>query len=277
MTKGALGTLAWIGVAGAVRDRWFGIVALAFSALTLLVSAAALTGTDVVGFSAFDRTAASLISLTLLFVPLLGLVLGSGWIAGQRESGVLSLLLAQPVSRAQVYAAEYAGVAAAVVGATVAGFGLAGLVLSVRVGSERVAAYLSHTGLSVLLAVASLSIGFLVSAASPTYGRAVGLGLFLWLLLVVLSDLGILGVALSARIGAAGLFWLAVANPVDVYRIAAILSVVHAPDLTGAVGLYAASLFGETGARAVLLGVLTGWVVAPFAAGLTIFCRRAEP
>lgn len=277
MTPRPMTTLAWLGVAGAVRDRWFVVVAAAFSVLTLLVSGTALAGVDVIGFSAFDRTASSLISLTLLFVPLLGLVLGSGWLAGQRESGVLAVVLAQPVSRLQVFVAEYAGVAAAVVGATAAGFGASGLVLSLRVGPERLGAFLWLAGLSVLLALATLGLGFVISALAATYGRAVGAGLLLWLVLVVLSDLAVLGVALSARVGAAGLFWMALANPVDVYRIAAILSIVHSPDLTGAVGLYAASRFGKAGARAVLVAALGGWVVLPFLVGLAAFCGRRTP
>jgi Cu-processing system permease protein len=269
--------LASTALGASVRDRWFVSVAGAFCALTLGASALALVGTDVVGFSAFDRTAGTLIGLTLLFIPLLGLTIGAGWLAARRESGALGIVLAQPVSRAQVFAGEYLGVAAALLGASAAGFGLAGAVLSFRVGPERLAAYLALVALAMLLALAVLSLGFLVSTQAPTHSRALGLGVVLWLVMVVLSDLGILGVAVSARLGAEGLFWLAAANPVDVFRIAAILTVVHSPDLTGPVGAYAVTRFGESGAVGLLLAVLAAWIAVPCFVGLVLFCRRREP
>ncbi len=272
-----LTVLASTALGAAVRDRWFVVIGGAFCALTLGASALALVGTDVVGFSAFDRTAGTLIGLTLLFIPLLALTIGAGWLAARRESGALGLVLAQPVSRAQVFLGEYLGVAAALIGASAAGFGLAGGVLSFRVGPERMAAYLALVALSMLLALAVLGLGFLVSARAPTHSRALGLGVVLWLALVVLSDLGILGVAVSAQLGARGLFWLAMANPVDVFRIAAILTVVHSPDLTGPVGMYATSRFGETGTVGLLLAVLVGWIAVSFTVGLVLFSLRREP
>lgn len=261
----------------AVRDRWFAVIGGAFCVLTLGGSALALAGADVVGFSAFDRTAGTLIGLTLLFIPLLALTVGAGWLAARRESGALGLVLAQPVTRAHLFLGEFLGVAAALSGAAVVGFGLAGAVLSFRVGPERLDAYLALAGLSVLLALAVLGLGFLISAGAPSHSRALGLGVLVWLVLVVLGDLGMLGLAVSAQLGARGLFWLAMANPVDVFRIAAILTVVRSPDLTGPVGMYAASRFGETGTVALLVAVLAAWTVLPLVAGLGAFCRRREP
>ncbi|HYM69922.1 MAG TPA: ABC transporter permease subunit [bacterium] len=272
-----IAVLASTALGAAVRDRWFVVIGGAFCALTLGASALALVGTDVIGFSAFDRTAGTLIGLTLLFIPLLALTIGAGWLAARRESGALGLVLAQPVSRAQVFVGEYLGVAAALIGASATGFGLAAGVLSFRVGPERLAAYLALVALSMLLALAVLGLGFLVSARAPTHSRALGLGVVLWLALVVLSDLGILGLAVSAQLGARGVFWLTMANPVDVFRIAAILMVVHSPDLTGPVGMYATSRFGETGTVGLLLAALAGWIAVSFTAGLVLFCLRREP
>jgi Cu-processing system permease protein len=274
---GATGVLAQAAVQAATRDRWFAIIAGAFSLLILATSAIGLSGGEIVGFSTFDRTAASLISLTLLFVPLLGLMLGAGWLAAKRESGALGIVLAQPVTRVEVFAGEFLGVTAALIASIAVGFGLAATILGLRVGPDRIVPYLTLTGLAAMLALSVLGIGFLISAVATRHAQALGLGIFIWLVLVIVSDFAMLGIAVTARLGIEGLLWLLMANPVDVYRIAAILSVVHSPEFTGPVGLYMVSRLGAGGAVSLLCALLACWAVLPFSAGLFLFCRRSEP
>ncbi|MDR5709292.1 MAG: ABC transporter permease subunit, partial [Armatimonadota bacterium] len=182
-----------------LRDRWFLSLAFAFWALTLAAAATALAGLRVIGLSSFARAAAALIHLAQLFVPLLGLTLGAGWLAGDRETGALEFLLAQPVSRGALYAGRYGGLAASVLSAIWLGYGAAGVVLAWGAGPEHVGVFLALVGLSSLLAMATLSVGFLISAFAPTRGRALGWALLVWLGFVVLQDLGVLGAALSLR------------------------------------------------------------------------------
>ena len=66
--------------------------------------------------------------------------------------------------------------------------------------------------LSFLLAIVSLSLGFLISAAVHKGATAVGLALFLWLILVFFGDLGVMGTALVLQLNVNQLFALALAT-----------------------------------------------------------------
>ena len=54
----------------ALRNRWFVLYTLAFMGLSLAFSYLALAGAGIVGFAGFGCTAAGLIDLVLLIVPL---------------------------------------------------------------------------------------------------------------------------------------------------------------------------------------------------------------
>ena len=70
-----------------LRNRWFVLYTVAFTVLALGLSFLALSGAGVVGFAGFGRTAASLINLVLLIVPLMALTVGAQSLAAERERG----------------------------------------------------------------------------------------------------------------------------------------------------------------------------------------------
>ncbi|MDQ7848756.1 MAG: ABC transporter permease [Armatimonadota bacterium] len=259
-----------------LRDRWFISAAVAFGALTLAAAALALASPSIAGLSSFDRITATLIHLTMLFAPLLGLTAGAGWIAGERESGALIMLLSQPLQRAELFAGKYLGVARALLAAVLTGFGSAGVLLAARVGSDQLPAFLWLVVLALLLALASLSLGFLLSAAAPNRSRALGEALLAWLVLVIVSDLGILGTALILRLPAPVVLVLAALNPVSAFRMAAILGVSGTAELLGPVGLYAAERLGPVGLLAALCAVLVCWAVGAYYAARLRFEQVVE-
>lgn len=259
-----------------LRDRWFLAVAGAFAALVLASALVALSSVDVLGVSAFGRVAATLIHLGMLFIPLIGLTVGAVWIAGERESGSLVLLLSQPVHRGDLFSAKFLGVAWAMTGAVALGFGAAGVLLAVRAGGDRVPAFLWLVLLSILLALTTLAVGFALSAASPTRSRALGTALVVWLGLVIVSDLGLLGTAMVLRLPAAAVLVLGSLNPVSAFRLAAIVGVTGSAELTGPVGLYAADRLGIPGLLLALTAVQLAWTGAAYAIGRRRFVREVE-
>ena len=114
----------------AMRNKWLIAYTVGFALLALVLSRASLASAGYAGLGGFGRTAASLVNALLLFVPLLGLTIGAGALAGDRERGTLYYLLAQPVSRAEVFWGKALG---SVLGAGLAisiGFGLAAMALA---------------------------------------------------------------------------------------------------------------------------------------------------
>jgi Cu-processing system permease protein len=269
-------TLAKKEMGDALRNRWFVLYTLAFIGLSLAFSYLALAGAGMVGFAGFGRTAASLINLVLLIVPLLALTIGAQSLAGEQERNTLAYLLAQPVSRADVFAGKYLGLALSLLASLLLGFGISGVVMALNgTGANDPFVYGALVGLAFLLSLTMLSFGFLISALSRRAGVAIGIGLFLWLAFVFFGDLGLMGTALVLRAPIANLFWLSLANPLQVFKLAAILNIQATLDILGPAGIYAMQQYGDELAL-LLLVMLVLWIIAPAAVAYLRFATKGD-
>src|SRR6516165_9185176 len=79
------------------RSRWFLLLAVVFAGLALALSLVGMSALGALGGAGFGRTTASLLNLVIVIVPLMGLVMSSLSVAGERENGTLLTILAQPV------------------------------------------------------------------------------------------------------------------------------------------------------------------------------------
>ncbi len=258
----------------ALRNKWLLFYALGFAALAFALSSASLAASGYGGLGGFGRTAASLINALLLFVPLLGLSLGAASLAGDRERGTLLYLLSQPVSRGEVFAGKALGAALGMTSALGAGFGLAGLALA-TLGDGQGGAFLGLAGYTLLLALVTLGLGFLISAFTRKSATALGAALIVWLGLVFFSDLGLVGATLALRPTPAALLAMLLANPLQVFKLGAIFSLRATLDTLGAAGQYAVYRFGET-LPVLLGGLLAAWAAAAFALAFAVFTRRGD-
>lgn len=256
------------------KNRWFILFTVIFTALSLLLSWLSLTsgGAGFAGFAGFGRTAASLINLVLLIVPLMALTVAAGSLSGERERGTLSFLLAQPVSRLEVLVGKYLGLAVSITAALVFGFGLAGFILGLLGGQTDPAAYLWMVGLSVALACGMLSLGFLVSVLTRASSTAIGVSLFAWLVLVFGADLGLMGTALAFKLPIQTLFDLALLNPLQVFKMASLVSINATLDVLGPAGHYALQTYRDN-LMWLFLAVLAAWIVLPLGSAGLIFVR----
>jgi Cu-processing system permease protein len=258
----------------ALRNRWLWLYTAAFAGLALALSSVGMAGAGYGGFAGFGRTAASLINAVLLFVPLIGLSVGAGTIAHERERGTLTYLLAQPVTRAEVIAGKYLGAALAMGVALSLGFGVAGIALATR-GAANPAVYLRLVGLALLLALAALSLGMLISTLSRRAAMATGAAMVLWLMLVFLGDLALMGAALALRLNVQTLLGLTLLNPLQVFKVAAIYGLQSSLETLGPAGLFAVRTLGAW-LTPILIGWLTLWIIAPLLATAAVFVRRGD-
>ncbi|MEW6251734.1 MAG: ABC transporter permease [Planctomycetota bacterium] len=262
-------------LAAALRNRWFLLYTLCFAGLSLALSFVALAGTGRYGFAGFGRTAASLINLVLLIVPLMALTAGAGSVAGERERGTLEPLLAQPVARWEVLLGKWAGMALALAAALALGFGATALLLGTRGAAAGLWRYATIFGFSVLLAWSMLSVGLLISTLARGTPLALGVAIFGWLTLVFFGDLGLMSGAIALRLSADELLAAALVNPLQVFKLLAISSIHSSLDLLGPAGTYAAQTFG--GRLPWLLGtILAAWTVIPLGAALLAFSRKGS-
>ena len=258
----------------ALHNKWLWFFAIGLAGLGLALSQAGMSAAGYAGLGGFGRTAASLVNALLLFVPLIGLIVGAATVAGDRERGALLYLLAQPVSRAEVFFGKALGAALAVVAALGLGFGLAGLGLAFA-GDTNTTAYLAMAGSVLLLALACLGLGFVISTLTRKAATASGAALILWLVLVFLGDLGLVGATLSLRPTPATLLSMLLLNPLQVFKLSAIYNLHSALDVLGPVGQYAVYHFGDR-LPFVLTGLLLGWIVLTFGIAYVLFSRKGD-
>jgi Cu-processing system permease protein len=260
-------------VRDAVRHRWFVLYALAFAALAIGLAYVSLLGSGSLGFAAFDRTTAGLVNLVLLLVPLMGLTIGGGAIARERESGTLAYLLAQPVTRGELLAGKFTGLGTALIAAICLGFGLSGVVIAWQAGTGDVASFLALVGLSAALALAMLSLGLLVSALSRRGSVAIGIAVFLWLVLAFVSDLGLMGGAIAFKLEAGSVLQLALINPLQAFKLSVLSNIETTLEVLGPAGMYASETYGNA-LPWLLGGALGTWIVAPLLLAWGALARR---
>lgn len=266
-------TLSQKEFADARRNRWFILYTVTFAGLALALSWLALSGIGTYGLAGFGRTGASLINLVLLVVPLMGLTLGALSLAGERERGTLLYLLTQPISQAELLLGKFVGLALAVLVTLVLGFGLSGILIAWQGGATDAGSYISLVLAAFGLALATLSLGFLISSAASKSATAVGIALFLWLLLVFFGDLGLMGTAIVLRIDVEQLLALAMINPLQLFKMAAILLIRSDLDILGPAGVYAIRTYGSQ-LLALLLAILLAWTIVPLAGTYLVFRKK---
>ena len=249
----------------AVRSRWTQIFAVVFALLALSVAASGYVLSGGYGVQDFARTAASLVQLVLLLVPLVSLLIGVLSLAPER--GAAELLFSQPVSRRTILLGKLLGLFEALVGAQALGFGAAGLVIFSQSGSEGIAGFLMLFAASAALTAIFLGLAALLAAAAigRRRTRALALALVVWFVAVVLFDVAALGLASLLPSGPASrvLIVAVIVNPVDAVRTATLLGI------EGAAAFGAASLAflrftkGPWGAGALLGLSLLFWIAVP--------------
>lgn len=272
MRGNAVLVLARKEVRDALRNRWFLAYAAALVLLCGALSLLVYLTSAASPVSGFGRTAASLVNVMLLLVPLMGLTLGGLTLASDRERNALEFWLTQPIDTTTYFLAKIAGLGIALAAAVALGFG-ASFVLIVFVGASDPFALLALAGLTVALAWASLALGLSLSSRCARTSTALSLALGLWLLLVFLGDLGLMGTALAVRLPPSWLLGIALANPVEAYRIAALRLLAGSLELLGPAGLYADDRFGAA-LPALLGGTLLAWTVGAALAAYVLLRRE---
>lgn len=260
-------------ISDALKNRWFIVYSGAFVVLSVALAMMVVNSAGYAGISGFGRTSAGLINLVLFLAPLMGLTLGAQAIAGEREQGTLSYLLAQPVSVLELFIAKFAGLALAIGGAIVFGFALSTLTISYLSGGEGIDVFLRLTVLTVLLAWVSLALGYLISSVSRRTSTALGVAIVVWLFLILIGDLGLMGTSVVLDVEPSTLLAVTLVNPLEVFRIAAINLLRDSMELLGPSGLVARDWFGGSSTM-VLTGILAAWLVVALV--LAYFATKRE-
>jgi len=243
------------------RTRRTAGIAVLFAAFSTVVAVAAGGGRPA-------AAVATLVELSVYLVPLAGLSFGYDAVVGARETGVLDTLLVLPMARRRVFVGTVLGRALAFATGLVLGLAVGGAALAATTGATVVATYVPYALLSVAVGAVTVAGGVALSAAATEKARALGGALLAWVWLVVAHDLLAVGLLTAVALPTEAVTALLLANPVDLYRVAA-LGVLPTAGAEGA-ALSAAGLSPALAAVA-----MAGWTALLVAVGAVAFDRRA--
>jgi Cu-processing system permease protein len=260
----------------AMRNRWLQLYTVVFAVLAVALSFLSTLGVGSYGAVGYGRTAAVLVNLVALIVPLMALNAGAASVAGERERGTLAYLLAQPVDRGEILLGKFLGLSVALAAALAGGFGVSAAALAASGTRGDIAGFATLVAVSIVLALAMLAMGILISTLVPRATAASGLSVVAWLSFVLLSDLGLMGGSLVFKIGAPRLLHLALANPVQVFKLAVISRLNPNLDMLGPAGMYATHTYGAL-LPWIFAAALAAWIVVPLSGAAAAFARTSRP
>jgi len=164
-----------------IRSKWIIIISIIFIIATILSAYVAGGSSDEV-FGGFEATVVSLMSIYTLLIPLIAIMLGFSTIAGEAETGALSVVLSYPVKRVEVLLGKYLGLGSVLAVTPLIGFGLSGVVIAAVIGTDEGLAFLGFIALAIMLGLMYLSLIICISALVSTRMRAIagGVALFFW-------------------------------------------------------------------------------------------------
>jgi ABC-2 type transport system permease protein len=239
--------VAALDLSEAVRARWFMVYSLVFGGIVVLLFSFGLTESRVLGFLGLSRLLVTYIQLCMAILPVFVLVTTVRSVAGDRETGVLEYLLSLPVSLGGWYWGKLCGrFLVMFLPASLAMLAAAGwaALRGIPVPLDLLGLY---AALLASLAWCFLGIAMLVSSLARSVDIAQGAAFGVWLLLILFLDMILLGVMVQERVAAETAVGIALANPLQVFRTAAMM--LFDPDLVllGPSAFVILDTFGRTG------------------------------
>jgi len=263
-TRNPVFTIALFEFRENIRNKWllvYGVSFLLFSGLITYM-----------GASDPLQASGSLLNLMLLLVPLFSLVFGS--ISFSESLPFNEILVAQPISRRQIFLGKWLGLGAGLSLSFLTGMGL-GSLIQLNLAQKGFGSYFFLLALGILLTFVFLSISFHMVNVARKRELIFGLVLINWFFFFVLYDLIVMGVALifgdyPLEIPILILVFL---NPIDLARVLLLMQI----DLSALMG-YSGALFekylGHTHGMFIGILFLMAWVFVPAWLGLRSFKKR---
>lgn len=205
-----------------LRSRWFLIYALFFGGIVVLFFVFGLTESRVLGFVGLSRLLVTYIQLTVAILPIFVLITTVRSVAGDREAGVFEYLLSLPVSLGGWYWGKTLGRYVVIFSPVF----LAMLCAALWALSQDIEVpwgiFGWYTALLAVMAACFLGISMLISVCARSTDMAQGAAFMVWLSLILFLDLILLGVLIQGRVAPEITIGIALANPLQVFRTAAL-------------------------------------------------------
>jgi ABC-2 type transport system permease protein len=268
---------AKLDIVESLRARWFQIYSLVFGGIVALLFLFGLTESRVLGFIGLSRLLVTYIQLTMAILPIFVLITTVRSVAGDREAGVYEYLLSLPVSLAAWFWGKILGRYIVIFLPVFAAMVLAVVIALVRGIEVPWGMFGYYTALLAVMAACFLGLGMLISALARSTDMAQGAAFVVWLTLLLFLDLILLGVMIQGKVSPEVAVTMALANPLQVFRTAALALFDPQLIVLGPSAYVILDLFGATGYKVFALVYPTVVGVAAATLGYQIFKRGDLP
>lgn len=230
-----------------LRARWFMVYTAIFGGLVVLLFVFGLTESRIMGFLGLSRLLTVFIQLTMAILPVFVLITTVRSVAGDREAGVFEYLLSLPITLSAWFWGKIIGRFTVIflpVFLAMAGAAAWATIKDIPVPWND---FFYYTGLLLALAWCFLGIGMLISTVARSADVAQGAVFILWLTLVLFLDLILLGIMIKEHMPPESAVAIALANPLQVFRIAAMMMFDPQLVMLGPAAYIILDTFGEPG------------------------------
>jgi ABC-2 type transport system permease protein len=213
----------------------------------------------------------------MAILPIFVLITTVRSVAGDREAGVFEYLLSLPVSLVAWfwgkiigrYILIFAPVFLAMVGAVAVA-----VAMGIEVPWDM---FIYYTALLATMAMCFLGIGMLISALARSTDMAQGAAFLVWLALLLFLDLILLGLIIQGRVAPEVAVGIALANPLQVFRTAALALFDPQLIVLGPSAYVILDTFGVAGYKLFALVYPAALGLLSAAAGYQVFRRGDLP
>jgi ABC-type transport system involved in multi-copper enzyme maturation permease subunit len=226
----------------------------------------------------FEDTVGTIMSISVILIPIIAIMLGYSTIAGEAENGSLYVVLSYPVRRSEVLMGKFIGLGSVIVVSCIIGFGAGGVIIAATVGTASGLGYLIFIGVTILLGLLYLALTVMASAfcKRKVTALASGIIIFFWAMIYGMIIMGLyLGTGgsfedfISGDIEFPDWLWKSIVlSPGDMYQMASMQ----------AFGIN--QMFGITidtpdyMSLQFLVGVMLIWTIVPMILAYIFFKRR---
>ena len=214
--------IAYLDLKESIRANWFIVYSLVFGGLIALFFIAGITESQVMGFSGLSRLLLMYIQVTIVILPIFILITTVRSISGDRDSHILEYMLSFPISLKQYYWGKVFGRFITVFLPVFMAMIFA-ILYGVFQGAEVPwSIFFLYTGLLFAMSSAFLGIAFFVSSIVKSSEMALGISFFVWIFLLAFIDIALISLMMQERMSTGLIIGIALVNPMEVFRVAAI-------------------------------------------------------
>ncbi|MEA3492347.1 MAG: ABC transporter permease subunit [Campylobacterota bacterium] len=237
--------IAYLDLKESIRANWFIVYSLVFGGLIALFFVAGITESQVMGFSGLSRLLLMYIQVTIVILPIFILITTVRSISGDRDSHILEYMLSFPISLKQYYWGKVFGRFITVFLPV-----FMAMVFAIIYGMFRGAdvpwgIFFLYTGLLFAMSSAFLGIAFFISSIVKSSEMALGVSFFIWIFLLAFIDIALISLMMQQRFNPELIIGIAMINPMEIFRVAAIS--LFDPELTvmGPVAFYILDMMSQ--------------------------------